>query len=306
MVSIVTKKIKGREYLYLVDSIRKNNKVIQKTIKYIGKKRPILKEEFECMKSSYKNKDWFLTEFKDELSYQDHNHIKNLSEKYKEHIKNLDQTSKEKEKERFLSVFISNSNSIEGSTLNPKETYNYLFEDIIPEGHPKKEFFMATNLLEAWNYLEKNYKNLPTETNLKELHKLVNRNIESKETLGNYKKTQNYIGDIHTTSYLFTEEKMNLLLSWIKKAFKKINDYEVAFQSHAQFETIHPFIDGNGRIGRLLINWLLLNKNLEPLAIKDSRRSKYISSLTNSKIGNLKPICKFCFEEYLNQYEFIA
>ena len=60
MVSIVTKKIKGNNYLYLVDSIRKGEKVIQKTVKYIGVKRPILNEEFECMKLSYQDKDWVL------------------------------------------------------------------------------------------------------------------------------------------------------------------------------------------------------------------------------------------------------
>ena len=81
MVSIVTKNIKGNNYLYLVDSIRKKNKVIQKTIKYIGKKKPILKEEFECMKLSYKNEDWVLDGFKEMLSYQDHN-LMNQYQKY--------------------------------------------------------------------------------------------------------------------------------------------------------------------------------------------------------------------------------
>jgi len=86
MVSIVTKKIKENEYLYLVDSIRKKNKVIQKTIKYIGKKRPILKEEFECMKLSYKNEDWVLNESKDELSYNDHEEMKKASNSYKKYL----------------------------------------------------------------------------------------------------------------------------------------------------------------------------------------------------------------------------
>ncbi len=99
MVSIVTKKIKGNEYLYLVESIRKGEKVIQKTIKYIGRKRPVTKEEFDCMKFSYKNKDWVLNDFKDELSYQDHKKMKDASNSYKEYLKNLDKVSKEKEKE---------------------------------------------------------------------------------------------------------------------------------------------------------------------------------------------------------------
>ncbi len=90
MVSIVTKKIKGIEYLYLVESLRKDKKIIQKTIKYIGKKRPIPKEEFESMNLSYKNEAWILKEFKDLLSYQNHEEMEKLSEYQFEHIKGLD------------------------------------------------------------------------------------------------------------------------------------------------------------------------------------------------------------------------
>ncbi|MBU1632396.1 MAG: Fic family protein, partial [Nanoarchaeota archaeon] len=266
MASIVTKNVKGKEYIYLVDSLRKGNKVIQKTIKYIGAKRPVLKEEFDCMNLSYKNQDWILNNYNNQLSYQDHQNMKDISDKYNEYLKSLDKISREKEKERFLSIFISNSNAIEGSTLTVKETFNYLFNDIAPKDHSKKELFMASNLLNAWNYLEKNCKKFPTDKDLFELHRLVNLNVEDEVTLGKYKKVQNYIGDVHTSSYLFVKEKMKKLFFWIKKSYKQVNDFEVAFQSHAQFEIIHPFVDGNGRVGRLLLNWLLIMKSLMPLA----------------------------------------
>lgn len=304
MVFIITKKIKGHEYLYLVKSIKKNNKSKHQTIKYIGKKRPIPKTELECMKLSYDNKDWILEQQKDTLSYQEHNKMKQASNNQKEHINSLNNTSKEKEKEKFLSIFISNSNTLEGSTLSVQDTFNYLFNEIIPEGKTKKELFMADNLLKAWNYVETNYKKFPTENDLKILHKLTNINIEEESTLGKYKKSQNYIGDILTTSHLFVEEKMTTLMKWIKTAYKKINNFEVAFQSHAQFEVIHPFIDGNGRVGRLLINWLLKYKKLEPIAIPSNKRAKYLSALDNSRRGKVEAIVKFSCESYLEQYEF--
>ena len=305
MVSVVTKKIKGNEYLYLVDSIRKKNKVIQKTIKYIGRKRPIPKEEFECMKISYEGSDWVLREFKDELSYQDHERMKKQSDLYKKYIEGLDKISQEKEKEKFLSIFISNSNAIEGSTMSIKDTFNYLFNDIVPTGHTKRELYMASNMINAWNYLEKNQKKFPGKNDLFKLHEFVNKDIESDETLGKYKKSQNYIGDVYTTSYLFTEERMNSLILWIKKSFRKINDFEVAFQSHAQFEIIHPFIDGNGRVGRLFLNWLLMYKGINPLAVHSSKRGNYISALNTVRRGKIRAICKFFFEEYIEQYNFI-
>ncbi len=305
MVSIVTKKIKGNNYLYLVESIRKGEKVIQKTVKYIGVKRPILNEEFECMELSYQDKDWVLIEFKDELPYTSHQKMKDASNTYKKYINFLDNTSKEKEKERFLSRFIASSNAIEGSTLTPKETYDFLFNDVVPKNHTKKEIFMATNLLDAWKYLEENCSELPTHENLFELHKRVNKGIESDETLGKYKVVQNYIGNVYTTSFLFVKEKIEMLLKWIKAAYNEVDDFEVAFQSHAQFEIIHPFVDGNGRVGRLLLNWLLMLKDLMPLAIRSERRNDYISALDNARKGKLEAISKFCFEEYMEQYKFV-
>jgi Fic family protein len=304
MVNIVSKRIKGKEYIYLVESIRKGSKVIQKTIKYIGPKRPVREEEFESMVISHSGKDWILNDFKDELSYQDHQAMRQASIKQKESLRTLDILSKEKEKERFLSEFIANSNAIEGSTLTVKDTYNYLFQDVTPAGSTKKELFMATNLLEAWNYLEKNSDRAPSENDLLELHGLVNKGIEAEETLGKYKKVQNYVGETLTTSYLFVNEKMLKLLKWIRAASRKMNEFEVAFQSHAQFEIIHPFVDGNGRVGRLLLNWLLSNNKLEPLAVRVKNRAEYISALENSRKGKKEAICKFCMQQYLKQYSF--
>ncbi len=305
MVSIVTKKIKDNEYLYLVDSLRQGDKVIQKTLKYIGKKRPIPKQEFECMKISAKERDWVLNDYDDKLSYQHHQKMKESSDLYKKYLDKLDKVSREKEKEKFLSIFIASSNAIEGSTMSAKETHDFLFNDLVPKNHSKKELFMAANLLDAWNYLEKNFQDFPENKHLFELHRRVNKNIEEDETLGKYKRVQNYVGDVYTTSYLFTEERMEKLLTWIKEALRKVDDFEVAFQSHAQFEIIHPFIDGNGRVGRLLINWLLMMKNKMPLAIPDKKREDYISALGNSQKGQVEAICKFCFREYCRQYEFV-
>lgn len=305
MVYIVTKRINGEDYLYLVTSVRKNDKVIQKTIKYIGKKRPITKDEFECMKYSHSKGDWVLTGYHDQLSYQDHNRLKKASDTYKRFIKTLDKVSKQKEKEKFLSIFISNSNAIEGSTLSVKETFDYLFNDNVPKGHKKKELYMADNLLRAWNYVEKNCKHLPNHKELFELHKLVNKNIESDSTLEKYKKVQNYVGNVYTSSFLFTDERMKALFAWIRKAFTEIDDFEVAFQSHAQFEIIHPFVDGNGRVGRLVLCWLLMNKGLMPLAISAKKRGDYISALENSRRSKIEAICRFCMNEYLDLYKFM-
>jgi Fic family protein len=305
MVSIVTKRINGKEYLYLVASVRHGDKVTQKTVGYIGRKRPVPKDEFRCMEISYKEEDWVLHGFNDELSYQDHQRMRAASKQHKAYLASLDQVSREKQRERFLSEFIANSNAIEGSTMTANDTFNYLFNDLAPDGKSRKELFMASNLLDAWNYVEKNHSRLPSKDDLCELHRRVNKGVESDATLGSYKKVQNYVGDMYTTSHLFTEERMARLFKWIKTAYKEIDDFEVAFQSHAQFELIHPFVDGNGRVGRLLINWLLMNRSLMYFAIRSKRRSDYLSALKNAQKGKMEAICGFCLEEYLAQNKFM-
>ena len=305
MASILTKKIKGNEYLYLVDSLRQGQKVVQKTIKYIGPKRPLPQSEFECMLFSYRNEDWILTKQEDVLAYTHHQEMKKASEQYQQHLSSLDSVSREKEQQRFLSIFIASSNAIEGSTMTAKDTFEFLFKDTIPRDHTKKELFMALNLLEAWNYIEKNHQRLPAQQDLKELHIRVNKGIESEETVGEYKKVQNYIGDRYTSSYLFVKERMKSLLVWIQKAFPLMDEFEIAFQSHAQFEIIHPFVDGNGRVGRLLLNWLLLYNGFMPLAIRSIKRSDYITALENTRRGKKEAICLFCYQEYMEQYKFM-
>ena len=126
MVSIVTKKIKGREYLYLVGSVREGSKVIQKTIKYIGPKRLVSKDEFVCMKISAAGKDWILNSSKDQLAYTKHNEMKKSSKQAKKYLQSLDSVSREKEMEKFLSIFIASSNAIEGSTMSAKETSDFV------------------------------------------------------------------------------------------------------------------------------------------------------------------------------------
>jgi Fic family protein len=303
MVHFVIKNIKGHEYLYLVHSVRIGDKVVQKTIKYIGPKRHISRDEFLCMKDSYENNDWILNGFKDELSYKDHEKLNKLTKSYKKYIESFDKISYENEKKKCLSKIISNSNAIEGSTMNIKDTYNYLFEDVIPKKTTKKELNMASNLIKAWNYVSLNKNRFPKIEDLLILHKLINQDIEDDRTLGKFKKIQNYVGDSSTTSFLFVEDKMIKLFEWIKKAFYKMDDFEVIFQSHVQFEIIHPFIDGNGRVGRLLINWLLMYKNKLPLIIQNKNRSEYLSAINNSRRGKIEAISKFCFKEYINEYE---
>jgi len=174
------------------------------------------------------------------------------------------------------------SNAIEGSTLTYAETYAILYNDnsFKIQGKEPREIYEAINHKKA---LELVFENLQTseefdERFIKKLNKTINRDI--KETEG-YRTVQVFIqGSEHIPPE--PEKLPNLMLYYIynyahdeQEIFNKIAKY------HIEFEKIHPFEDGNGRTGRLLINYELLKNNLFPVVIEKEDRVKYFEYLRN-------------------------
>lgn len=174
------------------------------------------------------------------------------------------------------------SNAIEGSTLTYAETYAILYNDnsFKIEGKEPREIYEAINHKTA---LELVFKNLKENDNfderfIKKLNETINKNI--KDTEG-YRKVQVFIrGSEHIPPE--PEKVPNLMNYYLynynqdeKDIFTKIARY------HIEFERIHPFEDGNGRTGRLLLNYELLKNNVTPVVISKEDRVKYFEFLRN-------------------------
>ena len=181
-----------------------------------------------------------------------------------------------------------NSNAIEGSTLTYAETYAILYNDnsFKIQGKEPREIYEAINHKTA---LESLFEHLQEgkeldEQFIKNINEIINKNI--KETEG-YRKVQVFI---RGSEYIPPEpEKIpNLMMYYIynynnckEDIFSKIAKY------HIDFERIHPFEDGNGRTGRILINYELLKNNLSPIVIEKDDRVKYFELLRNNDSINL-------------------
>ena len=179
------------------------------------------------------------------------------------------------------------SNAIEGSTLIYAETYAILYNDnsFKIEGKEPREIYEAINHKKALELVFKNLKNDENfdERFIKKLNETINRDI--KDTEG-YRTVQVFIqGSEHIPPE--PEKVPNLMMYYIynynhdeQDIFNKIARY------HIEFEEIHPFEDGNGRTGRLLINYELLKNNLSPVVISKDDRVKYFEFLrTSDAIG---------------------
>ena len=180
------------------------------------------------------------------------------------------------------------SNAIEGSTLTYAETYAILYNDnsFKIEGTEPWEIYEAINHKKA---LELVFKNLQSneefdERFIKNLNKIINKNIKYTE---GYRTVQVFIqGSEHIPPE--PEKVPNLMMYYIynynhdnQDIFTKIS------RNHIEFEKIHPFEDGNGRTGRLLINYELLKNNLPPVVIAKEDRVKYFEFLRNNDSNNL-------------------
>jgi Fic family protein len=111
-----------------------------------------------------------------------------------------------------------------------------------------------------------------------------------------------------TPWHLITTD-MNLLMKWFKENEKKLHPFVLAVIFHHKFEKIHPFMDGNGRTGRMLLNFILMKKGYPPMIIRRRRRDEYLDALSKADLAGLgeagpeyRRLAKFCAEEMQDGY----
>lgn len=173
-----------------------------------------------------------------------------------------------------------NSNGIEGNTLTLRET-QVVLEGITVGGKSIKEHLEAINHEKAILYLDDlvKDKNPITEWNIKNIHQLILKDIDN-ENAGRYRKENVTIkGATHIPpDYIKIPELMEKLIL----NYNTWNEYHPIIKAvllHGELVKIHPFVDGNGRTSRLLMNLDLMNSGYNPVIIKKESRLKYYEAL---------------------------
>ena len=201
--------------------------------------------------------------------------------------------------EEFTVEYTYNSNAIEGNTLTLRET-DMVLRGLTIDQKPLKDHIEAFGHKEAFDFVRDLVKNqVPlSESIIKQIHYLVL--ADKKEDRGIYRRIPvRIMGAKHepVQPYLI-QPKMEQLLASYSTSTEHIISLLARF--HIEFETIHPFIDGNGRTGRLLVNLELMKAGYPPIDIKFSDRTAYYNAFDEYHIKHNPAAMEKLFAGYVN------
>ncbi len=211
-------------------------------------------------------------------------------------------------KEYFKIGLTYSSNALEGNSLTETETKVVIEDGITIGGKPVRDHLEAIGHSEAFDHLYNIYQNQEiTEQNINQLHNLFYHHIDP-ENSGTY-RTQKVI--VSGSKYIFPnpEKVPDLMKNLIKTLpqLKKDNHPAIfAAKLHLQFLEIHPYIDGNGRVARLLLNLSLLQSGYPITIIPPILRKDYIDTLEKAHFKNQEPFLSFiCQQIQESQKEYL-
>ena len=183
-------------------------------------------------------------------------------------------------RDKMILEWTYHSNAIEGNTLTLRET-KVVLEGITVGGKSLREHFEATNHRAAIFHVERIVarEERSSEGQIRNLHGLILRGIDDDQA-GRYRRENVAIAGASTTppDFLHLDEEMRNLIAWLEAA-GRMHPVERAAEFHARFEKIHPFADGNGRTGRLLLNLELMRAGFPPAVIRKEDRLTYYNAL---------------------------
>ncbi len=319
MVYLYKKTIGNKKYYYLRASERRGKKVIAKDIAYLGstieeaRKNLELSKYKEKIRKAYRTINLFL-ESNHYLEKAKALKLKKdffLGEKLEEveacklHFQNvflkLDEKTRKEILKNFVIEFSFNTTSIEGNTINLEEAKALLQEGLTPKDKTLREIYDVQNTDKVFFDILNKKQDLSHELIIS-IHSGLMDNIDKRT---GYRTTEVRVlranFEASPAPYVITD--MNLLLNWYNQNKDKLHPLALASIFHHKFERIHPFMDGNGRTGRMLLNYILMKNNYPPLVIHKKIRKDYLEALRTADKSNLNEAEK---EDYFDIIQFIT
>lgn len=260
MVSVVKRQKGNRHYYYLRHDDGKTQKEI-----YVGAHIP---KNIEQIKRQF---------YLDLLRQKWIGQLETIGKQYRKFTKDMTKPEKRNQLEVFSFDFTHDTNKIEGSTLTRQETRNLLRFHLTPRNKPKHDMIEASNHHQVFLQMF-DAKTLSLKNTL-EIHDAIFSQTKP-EFAGLIRKEPVYVAGSRSTfpHHKFVPALLKQFFAWYRTT-KSENPVEQAALAHFRFVSIHPFGDGNGRISRLLMNYVLHQHNYPLLNIKFSDRERYYLAL---------------------------
>jgi len=308
MTYIKKKLINGRTYPYLTKSIRLPDGKVRSIQKLIRDKDLSI-EELEK-----KYLDYFIE--KERGLYMDYalktyetnpifnktqiGKIEEIKVDYLYTLKNFSREQFRDVFDRFTANFTYESNAIEGNSLTLKDVAIVMFDNRVIEGKDLREIYETRNSRKVMDFVLRNRFKI-RERDIIKLHEMLMKDIDTRT---GYKKFPNYIigSDVELTPPEKVKEEMDGLIEWYHEVISRIHPLQVSALFHGRFERIHPFEDGNGRVGRFLSNIILLKNKYPPIIIRKTQRDSYIKCLEDFHRGYTPNLERFFLDKYKKTY----
>jgi Fic family protein len=281
----------SKRYFYIVHSYREG-KSVKKKQTYLGESIP---------KNIEEKKKEFMQEFYQKKFLEDINKIqKNFNKEYNA----MPVSARKKSKNIFAIKFTYNTQRIEGSTLSLKDTANLLEDGITPSSRPIEDVKEAEAHKSVFEEMMKYDKELSLQTVIDWNKKLLEKT--KPDLAGKIRKHQVAIARSKFMPPLAIEIEFLLreLFEWYGKNKDRLHPVELAALVHLKFVTIHPFGDGNGRISRLMMNFVLKKHKFPLLDIPYTKRDSYYNALERSQVKKEDNIfIQWFFRRYLVEWK---
>ena len=310
MVFVQERTLKGITYLYLDKSIRAGKKVF-KVSKYMGRKKDLSQETIKTEMKKFalevhprllavltKGLKKYHLEYP--LTLEELKKIEEMNVKYQKIKKSINKKDWDDIKRRFVANFVFESNALEGNSLTLKNFSEIVFENKITSSADLRDVYDAQNSYLVFSKLFSARKEI-TEKFILTLHQDIMNNIDDRT---GYKKLPNIIPGrkvslAHPKGVSYEIQK---LLTWYATNKNIYHPLELAFKFHHHFERIHPFADGNGRVGRMLLNYILIKHRYYPIIIRKTHRNMYLHALEAADHGKYIPLMRFALEKTKETY----
>ena len=326
MAYIYRKAVGSKEYYYLRASARKGTRIVAKDISYLGSTLDEVRESLRKIpESTLRKAHRTIQRFLESNTYLEKAKALKLKttpffdkaileevEACKLHWQNVFRRKDKRTQQEFMKSFAIdfafNTTSIEGNTITLKQAHLLLSEDLTPKGKTLREVHDVQNTERVFLRLLEGIPAL-THESIIEMHGELMRDVDKRV---GYRTEDVHVvrSNFDSTPAPYIRTDMGLLMKWCIDNASKLHPFALAVIFHHKFEKIHPFFDGNGRTGRMLLTSILLKDDYPPLIVRRRNRAVYLGALskadkaelTQAKPEQYRPLIEFMATELIQSY----